>query len=199
MSAKITSGRREELLVGVMDIVSARGFSDVRITDMATELHCSLSSLYKIAPNKDSLVVVAVSHWGEIKLARAEADSQQGSKASDRARLYVRSAAEAISPLSHAFRRDLERFGSVRHAFSTISDRFVERLADLIEEAAGSGEVRPINARFVAEFIRYSSAGARDESLLEAAGLSAAEGMLAFDTIFWEGLLPCPSRDTGSH
>ncbi len=144
-------------------------------------------------------MVVAVAHWGEVKLARAEADSQQGSKASDRARLYVRSAAEAIRPLSHAFRRDLERFGSVRHAFTTITDRFVDRLAGLIEEAAGSGEVRPINARFAAEFIRYSSAAVRDESLLERAGLSAAEGMLAFDTIVWEGLLPRPSRDTGSH
>ena len=138
-------------------------------------------------------MVVAVAHWGEVKLARAEANSQQGSKASDRAQVWNR-AAEAIRPLSHAFRRDLERFGSVRHAFTTITDRFVDRLAGLIEEAAGSAaKFGPINARFAAEFIRYSSAAVRDESLLERAGLSAAEGMLAFDTNSILGRSSAPS------
>ena len=60
----MANGRREELLDGVMAIIAARGFSDVRMTDIARELHCSLASLYKIAPNKDSLVVLAIGALG---------------------------------------------------------------------------------------------------------------------------------------
>ncbi len=63
---RVAESRRDQLLDGVMDIIAARGFSTVRMTDMAQELHCSLASLYKIAPNKDSLVVLAIGRWGEL-------------------------------------------------------------------------------------------------------------------------------------
>ena len=43
------------------------------MTDIASELHCSLASLYKIAPNKDSLVVLAIVRWGDRTLAEGEA------------------------------------------------------------------------------------------------------------------------------
>ena len=65
MATRLANGRREELLDGVMDIISQRGFSQVRISDIARELRCSAASLYKIAPNKDSLVLLAIGRWAE--------------------------------------------------------------------------------------------------------------------------------------
>ncbi len=184
----MANGRREELLDGVMAIIAARGFSDVRMTDIARELRCSLASLYKIAPNKDSLVVLALGRWGERTLADAETRARTAATAADRAHRYYRAAAEAVAPLSHAFRRDVERFESTRLAYKSISDRFVDRFAELIDEAAAAGEIRPVNARFMAGMFRYIAAAIRDEDLLEAAGLTAGEALLEVDTVIWGGL-----------
>ena len=191
--AKATNGtRREEILDGVMTIVSARGFSDVRIADIASELHCSLASLYRIAPNKDSLVVLAIGRWGERVLAEAGASATQGTTAADRAQRYWTSAATSISPLSHAFRRDVERYESTRLAYLTYSNRFVDTFAGLLKEASDAGEVQSVNARFMAGLFRHVAASLRDEDLLEASGLTAAEAAMEIDRIIWEGLLPCP-------
>ena len=191
--AKAANGtRREEILDGVMTIVSARGFSDVRIADIASELHCSLASLYRIAPNKDSLVVLAIGRWGERVLARAEASAAQGASAADRAQSYWTSAAKSISPLSHVFRRDVEKYESTRLAYLTYSNRFVDTFAGLLKEASDAGEVQSVNARFMAGLFRHVAASLRDEDLLESAGLTAAEAAMEIDRIIWEGLRACP-------
>ena len=63
MRRRLDDGRREELLDGVMRIIAARGFAGVRTSQMARELHCSETTLYKIAPSKDSLLVLALDRW----------------------------------------------------------------------------------------------------------------------------------------
>ena len=127
--------RREELLDGVMAIITARGFADVPVCEMARELSCSFSTLYRVAPSKDSLVVLAIGRWGELALRGAEARLEESATPLERVRSYVRAGARAILPQSHAFRRDMERFESTRVAYRVISDRYVDRLAELIAEA----------------------------------------------------------------
>ncbi len=171
-----------------MNIISARGFSDVTISEMAGELHCSLASLYKIAPNKDSLVALAISRWGELALAKGEASARGGKTAVDRARRYWHAAAESLRPLSHAFRRDMERYESSRLAYRAISDAFVARFAELLNEAARADEIPAVNTRFLAGMFRHIAAAVRDEDLLESAGLTAREAALEIDKIIWDGL-----------
>ena len=48
------------------------------VSEMANEMHCSVSSLYKIASNKDELVVLAIARWGELSLADMEGRSEKG-------------------------------------------------------------------------------------------------------------------------
>jgi AcrR family transcriptional regulator len=188
VTRRITDDRREELLDGVAGIISDRGFADVPVSDLARDLGCSLTSLYKIARNKDSLMALAIARWGDITLEEAEARATEGTTASDRARAYYRTGVERVARLSHALRRDVERFESTRLAYRAISDRFVDRFTDLIDEAAQEGEIRSVNARFMAGLFRHVAAAVRDEDLLESAGLSAAEALLQIDGIIWEGL-----------
>ena len=106
MRKRLDNGRREELLDGVMDIIAARGFSGIRTAQLARELHCSESSLYKIAPSKDSLIVVAIGRWGGRTLEALEVSARQGKTASERARLYFRAGArEHALPVPGVLRR----------------------------------------------------------------------------------------------
>ena len=120
MPRRLDDGRREELLDGVMRIIAARGFSEVRTAEIARELRCSVATLYKLAPSKDSLVVLAIARWGELTFADLETRARQGQTASERARAYFRAGAESLRPLSLAFYADIERFESTRLAWWTI-------------------------------------------------------------------------------
>ncbi len=173
-----------------MRLSAERGFMKVRTADFARELQCSESTLYKIAPSKNDLVVLALRRWGELLLEECEVNARQGDTASERARRYYRTGAERARPLSHAFRRDVERFESTRGTYRRISDRFISRYAALIDEAAQEGEIRPVNARFLAGTLRYVAFAIRDEDLLEAGGLTAAEALLEIEEIIWDGLRP---------
>ena len=189
MAKRLAKGRREELLDGVMGIIAARGFSDVRISEIAAELHCSVASLYKIAPSKDSLVLLAIGRWGELTLKSSESRSQGGTTAANRAREYFRAGAESLLPLCSVFREDVERFESTRMIWTTaIANPFIDRFVELLDLAVEASEVRPINTRFVAEVLRQIATVLRDERVLRSSGLTVGQGMLEIDQMIWEGL-----------
>lgn len=171
-----------------MEIISARGFSELRTAQLAHELHCSESTLYKISPSKDSLLVLAITHWGELTLAKSEARVRRGKTASERARLYYLATTESLRPLSLAFRRDVERFDSTHVAYQAVSDRFVNRFVDLLDDAVEAGEIKPTNTRFLAELFRYMSRAIRDEQALRISGLSTEEAALLVDGLIWDGM-----------
>ena len=189
MRRRLDNGRREELLDGVMAIVAARGFSDVRTAQLARDLHCSESSLYKIAPSKDSLIVLAISHWGEATLAAMEAQARRGKSASDRARAYFRAGARHTRTLSPAFYADMERFESVRLAWWTsVVEPYLDRFVEFVQMAEDAGEIRPANIRFLAEVVRQISVVTRSERVLSATGLTHEQAVLEIDSLLWDGL-----------
>ena len=190
MTRRLDDERREELLDGVMRIIAARGFSVVLISEIARELHCSVATLYKMAPSKDSLVLLAIARWGELTLARLEVSARQGTTASDRARRYFRAGAESTRPLSLAFYADIERYESTRLAWWTgVVERYLNRFVELVRLAEAAGEVRPVNIRFLAEVLRGISFVTRSERVLSATGLSHEQAVLEVDALLWEGVL----------
>jgi AcrR family transcriptional regulator len=188
MPRQYSKNRRQELLDGVMKIIAARGFSEVTISDMASELHCSASSLYKVASNKDSLVVLAIVSWGELALKDWEAQALRGKTASERARLYYRAAVKGIGTWSHELRNDINRFESARLAYAKISDGFINRFADLLNEGIEADEIRPHNTRFIAHIFRQMALVIRDEQLLINCGLTHTQALLEVENIIWDGI-----------
>jgi AcrR family transcriptional regulator len=189
VAKRLAAGRREELLDGVMRIIGMRGFSDVRMSEIARELHCSVSSLYKIAPSKDSLVLVALGRWGQLALQAAETRAERCAAASDRARVYFRAGAESLQALSPVFRQDVERFESTRLLWTTtVADPFIDRFVELLDLAVEANEVRPLNTRFLGEVLRQVAWVLRNEQVLQASGLTAEFGMLEIDQLIWSGI-----------
>ena len=98
MRKRLDEDRRDELLDDVMRIIAERGFSQVTIAELARELRCSAATLYKIAPSKDSLVLLAIARWEKVTFADMETRSARGTTASERARVYFRVGAGAYRP-----------------------------------------------------------------------------------------------------
>jgi len=185
---RLDDGRREELLDGIMGIMAARGFAGVRTSQMARELHCSETTLYKIAPSKDSLLVLALDRWTGLVLERAEARARQGKTASERARLYYLTTVESFRPLSLEFRRDVERFPSTQHRLPGRLGPFREPLRGAARRRRGGREVRPMNTLFLAQALRQLSLAIRDERALRASGLTTEEAALLVDSLIWDGI-----------
>ncbi len=198
MPKRLANGRAEELLDGVMRIVAARGFSELKMSDLARELRCSVATLYKLAPSKTDLVILALERWGERLLANIDAQARACSTPSARARTYYREGADGLRELTSTFRRDVEYFEATRRAYREIvSDRFIERFSALLDEAAKAGEIRPINVRFAVGMFRYIAFAVRDEDLLAAAGLTAREALLEVDKMIWDGVRYHPAELKG--
>ena len=182
-----------------MRIISVRGFSDVQVADMARELHCSVATLYKIAPSKDSLVALAIEAWGDRTLEDLEVQARKATTASDRARTYFHAGAESIRAMTAEFYSDLALFESTRLAWVVgVADRYIDRFVDLLQLAEDAGEIRRVNYRVLAEFLRQVGYVARDERVLRATGLSSEEVILELDSLLWDGLRvpdPCGPTD----
>jgi AcrR family transcriptional regulator len=185
---RLAKGRREELLDGVMAVIARDGFSQLRISDLTRELHCSAASLYKIAPSKDSLVVLAIGRWGDRVLEALERETERVSDPAERARLYFQAGARSLADLSGAFRRDVERYESSRVAWRTIPDRFIDRFVQLLEAGVEAGEIREINARFVAHVLRQIGYVTRDQHVLDTVGLTAEQAIMQVDDLLWDGI-----------
>jgi AcrR family transcriptional regulator len=194
MRKRLDRGRREELLGGVMRIISERGFSDLRILDLAEELHCSASSLYRLAPNKKSIIALAIADWGERGLADMEEYARTGATASDRAQLYYSRAREYIRPLSQQFRLDMNKDELARISYDKIVSRFLARFNELLEDAVKAGEVRPINTRFMAQALRQIALFVWDEECMRACNLTPDEAMAEMDAMIWEGIRRKPPK-----
>ncbi len=190
MPRRLDDARRTELLDGVMRIIAERGFCDVQMATLAAELRCSASTLYKIAPSKDSLVLLAIARWADVTFAILEDRARKGATASERARVYFRAGAVRTRPLSLAFYADMGRYESTRLAWWTlVVERYIDRFVELVESAEGAGEIRPVNTRLLAEVLRQIGTVTRNESVLSASGLTHEEAVLEVDSLIWEGLL----------
>lgn len=189
MPRRLDDNRRNELLDGVMRIIAARGFSEVQISGMARELQCSATTLYKIAPSKDSLVLLAIARWGELTFADLEARAAKGKTASERARAYFRAGAESLHPMSMAFYADIARFESTRLVWrTTVVERYIDRFVELVQGAEDAGEIRQVNFRFLGEVLRQIGFVTRDERVLSASGLTSEQAVLEVDALLWDGM-----------
>ena len=189
MRKRLDEDRRDELLDGVMSIVAERGFSQVTIAELARELHCSAATLYKIAPSKDSLVLLAIARWADVTFPDMEARSAKGKTASERARAYFRVGAERTRPLSLTFYADVGRFESTRLAWWTrVVERYIDRFVELVRLAEEAGEIRPVNSRLLAEVLRQIGSVTRNDEVLRASGLTHEQAVLEIDSLVWEGL-----------
>jgi AcrR family transcriptional regulator len=187
---RLDEDRRDELLDGVMRIIAERGFSQVTIAELARELKCSAATLYKIAPSKDSLVLMAIARWADVTFADMEARSARGKTASERARVYFRTGAERTRPLSLTFYADIGRYESTRLAWWTsVAARYIDRFVELVGLAEEAGEIRPVNTYLLAEVLRQISAVTRNDEALRAAGLTHEQAVLEIDSLIWAGLL----------
>lgn len=99
------TGRQREIL-DKLGAMFRHGFAHLTMADLASELGCSLRTLYNLAPSRDELVMVVVDRnlWATGKTAMAAIEPNM--LPLDALRSYLRAANEAVASTTEAFARD---------------------------------------------------------------------------------------------
>lgn len=166
--------RQADLLRRLTDLMLRDGFARATLDDMAEALHCSKTTLYALAPTKDELAVRAVGGFFRRATELVEQRVAAQPLPLRRIQAYVDAIAEAFEPASRQFVEDLSAHESTRRVYRQNAEAAVERVRQLVAEAAAAGEVTSVDAAFVATWIGLSIEAIQRGEFAERAGLDDA-------------------------
>jgi AcrR family transcriptional regulator len=187
---RLAAERTDELLMQIMDVIAVEGFASLKVADLARRLRCSTSTLYRISPSKESLILTAITHWADWSLEAMKLEAEKSPTAAERARAYYHITVRSASTLSPAFRADVSYFASTQRLYISMIERQAEQFMAYMNEAVESGEVRPINVRFLAMVCHRMGRLVSDPNALEQLGLERGDAFNSVESLIWEGLLP---------
>ena len=72
---RLNAARRDDPLARVVDIFLSNGFSSVTVSALAQQLRCSKAALYRVAPTKEQLVILATKQFFGSSAKRIEASA----------------------------------------------------------------------------------------------------------------------------
>lgn len=169
------TARQSDLLDRLVALMTAEGFADFTLDDLAARLRCSKTTLYALAPSKPELVVEVVKQYFRNSVPRVEesVDAVEGS--AERVTAYLLAVADYLSPLSRRFMDDLATFAPAAEVYRVNTVAAANRIRDLIAEGIGSGEFRAVNAGFAAEMVAATMFEIHRGEMFERLELSDAE------------------------
>ncbi|QNP69018.1 TetR/AcrR family transcriptional regulator [Streptomyces roseirectus] len=173
-SARRTA-RQADLLERLVALVTAEGFADLTLDDLAERLRCSKTTLYQLARSKQGLVVEAVKHYFRGATEAVEKRVAQTADPADRVRVYLTAVAEQLRPLSRRFVDDVAEFPPAREVYEANTRWASERVRQLIADGVAHGAFRDVHAGFVGEVAAATMRQIQGGELKARTGLSDAE------------------------
>jgi AcrR family transcriptional regulator len=178
VSARPDVRRHEELLRELQSIMHAEGFAHWRVGELAARLRCSRTTLYRLAPSKDELVLLLIDRYGDAATTEARLAAER-----------MESPAEAICEYTRVIDR-WQKMGSERFWTDVYAD---ERARSLIEDVysprgvavakshldrgVASGQFRPVNTDFFSHVIWAAAGLTRNPSVLAECGIESGDAM----------------------
>ncbi|MCX4997158.1 TetR/AcrR family transcriptional regulator [Streptomyces longwoodensis] len=169
------TARQADLLERLVALLTAQGFSDLTLDDLAERLRCSKTTLYQLARSKQGLVVEAVKHYFRGATEAVEKRVAQTADPSDRVRAYLTAVAEQLRPLSRRFLDDVADFPPAREVYEANTRMAAERVRRLIAEGVSDGAFRDVHTAFVGEVAAATMRQIQQGELQARTGLSDAE------------------------
>jgi len=192
--------RRESLLEELTDIVLSEGFAHLRVGGLADRLHCSRSTLYKLAPSKDELIVMLCERY----INRAIDDALLKTEGCETVREKLVAFADVIAVRQAAgsdhFWRDFRDTPETATILGWPRARGYQEVRRMLEEGVASGEFRELPVRFVSFVVWSTARASRDPELLKDFGLDQANAIRELIRLVVDGAkAPLEQGVGGSH
>ncbi len=184
----LTSRRRGDLLDRLVNVFLTQGFAALTLDDLALRCHCSPETLRAVAPDTEALQGAVIAHF----LSRAGAGVERRAQAVPDPRRrpgeYLAAVADALSPASNAFFRDLERFPAGRVLYEASTRRAGERVRELLRDAVRAGRLRDVQASFVGDTVAVVTGRIASGQLLRSTGLDDARAYAELAALVTDGV-----------
>ena len=147
------TARQSDLLQRLVALLTAEGFADFTLDDLAERLSCSKTTLYTLASSRHELVVEVVKEYfrGAVRAVESSVDSATDPGA--RVSAYLEAVAAQLRPLSRRFMDDLARFAPANEVYRRNTAAAADRIRQLIAEGVDAGAFRPVHAAFAGEMV----------------------------------------------
>ena len=145
---RLTDRQRE--ILGQLGALFRDGFAHLTMSEIASELNCSLRTLYGLAPSRDELVLTVVdTHlWHVGREARAAISPDLAPL--DAVRTYLAAATLAVNGTTAAYARDLAAMPAARRRNGDHADYVVAVTRTLLDLAVEQGDIAPVDTAAVA-------------------------------------------------
>lgn len=148
---RLTDRQRE--ILDQLDHVFADGFAHLTMADIAARLHCSLRTLYALAPSRDELVLIVVDRnlW---RIGRAAHDVVAADMAPlDAVRAYLRATTVSVSRITDRWSRDLGTMPAALHLVDGHHDYVCNVTKSLLDAALERGDIVDVDTAAVARVL----------------------------------------------
>ncbi|MEM9468138.1 MAG: TetR/AcrR family transcriptional regulator [Actinomycetota bacterium] len=177
--AELTVRQRE--ILDELGRIFDKGFVDVTMAELASQLNCSLRTLYGLASGRNALVMMVVDrNLREVGRAarRAIADDM---RALDAVRAYLAAATVAVQDITPEFADDMSKVPEGRALNAAHSEYIIDVTRALLDVAVSRGEIAAVDTAAVARLIAgLGAAFARPEVMatLASSPKDAADAMV---------------------
>ncbi len=148
---KLTSRQRE--ILDELGSMFEEGFAHLTMADIASNLNCSLRTLYGLAPSRDELVLTVIDRnlWQIGRNAMGEIDPEMAPL--DALRTYLSAATVAVGHTTGGLARDLAAMPAAQRRNSEHSDYLVAVARTLLDLAVERGDIPDVDTAAVARVV----------------------------------------------
>ena len=147
------TARQSDLLQRLVALLTAEGFADFTLDDLAERLSCSKTTLYALSSSKHELVVEVVKEYFRGAVRAVESSVESATDPAARVSAYLEAVAAQLRLLSRRFMDDLARFAPANEVYRRNTAAAADRIRELIAEGVEAGAFRPVHAAFAGEMV----------------------------------------------
>ncbi|QUQ69427.1 TetR/AcrR family transcriptional regulator [Kutzneria sp. CA-103260] len=189
-SRRTLTARQSDLLNRLEQLFLAEGFGAFTLDDLAARMRCSKSTLYALAPSKEQLSVLVVSHFFRKATSRIEARIAEVEDVRARIGEYLSAAGDELRPAGREFIGDIAAFPPARAVYELNARAAAARIRSLIAEGVKQGAFRDVHAALVSEMVGLTIEHIHLGVIAKRTGLSDAEAFQALSEFLLGALAP---------
>ncbi|WP_240311815.1 TetR/AcrR family transcriptional regulator [Nocardioides houyundeii] len=174
-SRRRRTARQQDLLARLVELMTAEGFAEFTLDDLAARLRCSKTTLYALAASKAELEVEVVREYFREAVPAVEARVAATEDPAERVTAYLLAVADYLRPVSREFLEDLLATRATAELYQRNTAAAAARIRELVAEGIEAGAFRSVNAAFVAEMVAATMAAIQGGEMSARAGLTDAE------------------------
>lgn len=183
----LLSARQKEAILGLEELIEA-GYPQLTMSQIANRLKVSLRTLYKIAPKKEDLLLIAVDRLLFKIGAEAQKAINTGDGPLEKLKIFLHKTNEATKNDTLAFTEDFDKIQGARALIDSHENYVVNLTKNMLDEAIEAGEINKIDTSWMSLVLSGLTRETNRKYLKKASKAETADSAKEMMEIIFKGL-----------